>query len=145
MVSASSTQVGPDYLSVRDFVAEARSVLQSSLERRIREGITAGEVGQGTHPEEVAALFGTVLRGMAIQARDGVSSEGLTKIGQRAMSYWSTNRSELFELVLPWSRKSGLTLIRVPSSPISTMCCSHTVPRRQTILGSFRSPVFGVL
>jgi hypothetical protein len=42
----------------------------------------------GTNVKEIAAYFGTIFRGMAVQARDGASQKQLLAICRVAMRAW---------------------------------------------------------
>ncbi len=88
MISVSATQIGPGALPIRSFGTDIRRLSESALEARILKGIASGDVPKTTDAQELASYFGTVFRGMAVQARDGVPLESLNKIGERAMLGW---------------------------------------------------------
>ena len=88
MVSTAATQTAPHLLSVRELATQARQGSQKALADRVRRGIAEGDVPAGTDADELAAFFGAVFRGMAVQARDGASREDLLTIATYAMHAW---------------------------------------------------------
>ena len=88
LVSTAATQAAPDLDPIRAFVTQARQESQRALADRLRRGIVEGDVPAGTDADALAAYFGTVFRGMAVQARDGASRAELARIGAFAMQAW---------------------------------------------------------
>lgn len=88
MVSTAALQTSPDLADVREFATQARQASQKALADRIRRGIAEGDMPADTDAEALAAYFGTVFRGMAVQARDGASRVELLEIGAYAMRAW---------------------------------------------------------
>jgi AcrR family transcriptional regulator len=88
MVSITATQTAPDLSPIREFATEARQSSQKALADRLRRGIAEGDVPADTDVDALAAYFGTVFRGMAVQARDGASRTELATIGAYAMRIW---------------------------------------------------------
>jgi len=91
MVSITAMQTAPDLTSIREFATQARQASQKALADRLRRGIAEGDVPADTDAEALAAYFGTVFRGMAVQARDGASRGELSTIGAYAMRVWVGN------------------------------------------------------
>jgi hypothetical protein len=58
------------------------------LARRLRKGVSDGDLPRGTKVKELASYFGTIFRGMAVQARDGASRKQLLAICRVAMQAW---------------------------------------------------------
>ena len=90
MVSTAAMQLSPDLASVRVFATEARHASQKALADRVRRGIAEGDVPADADADVLAAYFGAVLRGMAVQARDGASRTELSMVGVCAMRAWPT-------------------------------------------------------
>jgi AcrR family transcriptional regulator len=88
MVSIVAMQTAPDLSSIREFATQARQASQKALADRLRRGIAEGDVPADTDVDALAAYFGTVFRGMAVQARDGASRTELSTIGAYAMRVW---------------------------------------------------------
>ena len=88
MVSIAAMQTPPDLSPIREFATEARQSSQKALADRLRRGITEGDLAADTDVDALAAYFGTVFRGMAVQARDGASRTELATIGAYAMRAW---------------------------------------------------------
>jgi hypothetical protein len=74
MVSIAAMQTAPDLSSIREFATQARQASQKALADRLRRGIAEGDVPVDTDVDALAAYFGTVFRGMAVQARDGLAN-----------------------------------------------------------------------
>jgi AcrR family transcriptional regulator len=92
MVSIAAMQTAPDLSPIREFATEARQASQKALADRLRRGIAEGDVPTDTDVDALAAYFGTVFRGMAVQARDGASRADLSIIGAYAMRAWPAQR-----------------------------------------------------
>lgn len=92
MVSLAATQVSPDLRTVRAFATQMRQASQGALAERIRRGIAEGDMPADTDADALAAFFGAVFRGMAVQARDGASREALRAVGEAAMRAWPQSK-----------------------------------------------------
>ena len=66
----------------------ARAGAVTMLARRIQQGIDAGELAASTDAARLARFYATVQQGMAIQARDGASTEELLEVARTAMAVW---------------------------------------------------------
>ena len=55
---------------------------------RIRRGIEEGDVPEDTNVDAISAFYSALLRGMAVQARDGASRERLLEIVAVGMRAW---------------------------------------------------------
>lgn len=88
MISLAALQAAPACDCIRDLMVELRARGERLMLERIEQGIAAGDLPAGTDAAALAAYFGTVLRGMAMQARDGAPRERLRDIGQLAMQAW---------------------------------------------------------
>jgi AcrR family transcriptional regulator len=88
MISLTGTHMPPSLTSVRKTVVSYRAMGEQLLAERLKEGIAQGQLPPDTDAKLLASYFGTVLRGMAVQARDGKSRKRLRDIGQMAMKAW---------------------------------------------------------
>jgi AcrR family transcriptional regulator len=93
MISLAGTHLPPHLRSVADFTKGVRKLSEQALVGRLRKGVSDGDLPPETNVKELAAYFGAVLCGMAVQARDGASRKQLLAIGRLAMRAWpSTSR-----------------------------------------------------
>src|SRR5580704_9787067 len=93
MISLAGTQLPPHLRSVADYTKSLRKRSEQALVRRLRKGVSDGDLPPETNAKELAAYFGAVLCGMAVQARDGASRKQVLAIGRVAMRAWpSTSR-----------------------------------------------------
>ena len=95
MISLAGTHLPPHLRSVADSPKAMRKVFEQELARRLRKGVSDGDLPPGTNVKELAAYFDTVIRGMAVHARDGASRKQLMAICRVAMRAWPGSRSSL--------------------------------------------------
>lgn len=88
MISLSGTHHRPDLMPIRDMMVEYRSASEAYLVDRIRKGISDGDVPADVDVDALAAFIHAVVRGLAVQARDGASRSRLLEIGRVAMDAW---------------------------------------------------------
>lgn len=88
MVATAATHCSPAATSVRTALAEMRASHVDQFEARIRKGIAAGELPANTDAAALARFLETVLQGLTVQARDGVSRAELQMVGRLAMRSW---------------------------------------------------------
>ena len=88
MISLAGTHLPPHLRSVADFTKSMRKGFEQELARRLRKGVSDGDLPPGTNVKELAAYFDTVIRGMAVHARDGASRKQLMAICRVAMRAW---------------------------------------------------------
>ena len=88
MVSLSGTHQAPDLVPIRDMMVEYRAASEVYLADRIRKGIRDGDMPSTIDVDALAAFIHAVVRGMAVQARDGASRAKLENIGRVAMEAW---------------------------------------------------------
>jgi AcrR family transcriptional regulator len=69
-------------------LADYRAAMLAKLKARIERAIAGRELPPDTDAEALARFYATVIQGMTIQARDGVSCEDLLAVGEAAMSAW---------------------------------------------------------
>ena len=88
MISLAGTQIAPHLRSVADFTKGVRKAWNEALINRLKQAVTDGELPPETNVKDLAAYFGVVFRGMAVQARDGACRKQLLAIGRVAMRAW---------------------------------------------------------
>ncbi|MBP8536945.1 TetR family transcriptional regulator C-terminal domain-containing protein [Streptomyces sp. MK37H] len=70
---------------VSAFVTERRQAVRELFRQRLERGVAAGDVPATADLGTLAALYTTVLHGLAVQARDGATTEELQAIIESAM------------------------------------------------------------
>jgi AcrR family transcriptional regulator len=88
MVSLSGTHQAPDLVPIRDMMVEYRAASEVYLADRIRKGIRDGDMPSTIDVDALAAFIHAIVRGLAVQARDGASRTKLQNIGRVAMEAW---------------------------------------------------------
>lgn len=74
--------------TVRDAIAELRSIGEAQIRECLQRGIEQGEISAGVDAAGLAKFFVTVIMGMSMQARDGATRENLLEIASVAMRSW---------------------------------------------------------
>lgn len=88
MISVAATQCSPHQTRLRDLLTSQRTQAEDAMASRLRKGQDAGDLPADTDIEALAAFYGSLLRGMAVQARDGASRERLLEIARIGMQAW---------------------------------------------------------
>jgi AcrR family transcriptional regulator len=88
MISLSGTHQASDLAPLRDMMAEYRAASEVYLAERILKGIRDGDMPGDIDVDAFAAFINAIVRGLAVQARDGASREKLLSIGRVAMEAW---------------------------------------------------------
>lgn len=88
MISLAGTHLPPSLDGLRVAMRSIRDSAERALAERLRQGVADGDLPKDTDIEGLAAYFEAVLRGMAVDARDGASTDRLRKIGATAMRAW---------------------------------------------------------
>ena len=77
--------------AVRDFLADRRRDMHTTIKDRLRRGVTDGDL---TTPaaslEAIARYYTTVVQGLSVQARDGATRAELETVISCAMAAWDT-------------------------------------------------------
>ncbi|WP_433654606.1 TetR/AcrR family transcriptional regulator [Nocardia sp. CA-128927] len=82
---------GPDHDDpLREFLTELRGSLQAGIQLRLQAAVRENEIPETVHIAALAAYFGTVVFGMAIQARDGATHDSLITTADMAMTVFDT-------------------------------------------------------
>ncbi|WP_336488388.1 TetR/AcrR family transcriptional regulator [Methylobacterium nigriterrae] len=85
MVSLSGTHQSASLTSLRDMMVDIRAGTETQFAERIRKGVTEGDVPADVDVEGHAAFLHTLLRGLAVQARDGATCEKLMRIARAGL------------------------------------------------------------
>jgi AcrR family transcriptional regulator len=93
MISLSGTHQAPDLVPIRDMMVKHRAASEIYLAKRIRKGIRDGDMPSDINIGALAAFVNALVRGLAVQARDGASREKLLEIGRVAMEAWPGART----------------------------------------------------
>jgi AcrR family transcriptional regulator len=88
MISLHGTHQSPDLTPIREMMSDHRASSEVYLAERIRKGMADGDMPPHTDVEGLAAYIHTIVRGLAVLARDGASRERLQHIGEIAMQAW---------------------------------------------------------
>nr|WP_258045691.1 TetR/AcrR family transcriptional regulator [Mesorhizobium sp. NBSH29] len=88
MVTLGALHVDPSSTLVCTDLRRRRSENLAALERRIAQGIEAGDVPATADAKSVAAFYQAVQHGMSIQANDGASGAHLMQTVAGAMYAW---------------------------------------------------------
>jgi AcrR family transcriptional regulator len=94
MISLAGTHLPPHLQSVADYTKSSRKLFEQALTRRLRKGVSDRDLPPGTNVKELAAYFGTIFRGLAVQARDGASRKQLLAICRVAMRAWPSRPTD---------------------------------------------------
>ena len=76
VVSAAVTSAAEND-GVRAWLTKLRRAQTHAIIKRLEQALREGELKPGTDPEALGDYFGTILHGLSVQARDGVSRERL--------------------------------------------------------------------
>jgi AcrR family transcriptional regulator len=82
------TTAGSTSERVQQILAEERAAAKERLRGRIQRGMREGELPADTDATALANLYGAVLAGMSLQAREGASRKALLAMVQSAMRAW---------------------------------------------------------
>jgi AcrR family transcriptional regulator len=85
MVVSAATNCAVENDSVRQFLAEYRRRRTKSLVERLERAVTEGELWPDTDAQALGDYYATVLHGLSVQARDGVSRKRLLAMIPTAM------------------------------------------------------------
>ncbi|QRP45322.1 TetR/AcrR family transcriptional regulator [Amycolatopsis sp. FDAARGOS 1241] len=88
MVVLAATNCAPANRSVREHLGEARDLVRELIRTRLRRGLEAGELPEGTDVDALGGFFSTVLFGLSVQARDGAGLPELTAVIDAALASW---------------------------------------------------------
>ena len=84
----------PANKSVQDYLRGLRARRQKLMRQRLQRGVAEGELPSGLDLSALACFYTTVVDGLAIQARDGVSRKALNYAARCALAAWDTMVAE---------------------------------------------------
>ena len=87
-----ATHISPNLRAQREEIGVVRQAALNALIDRLNQGVTAGDLPASTDVEGLAHFYETVLRGMAVKARDGASRGQLQRVATMAMKAWPARR-----------------------------------------------------
>jgi AcrR family transcriptional regulator len=76
--------------NVQEYLHQLRLDTHRLVTKRLKAGLSAGDLPAGTDIAAVASFYTTVLHGLAIQARDGASRASLTAAVDCAVAAWES-------------------------------------------------------
>lgn len=94
MVSLSGTHLSSELQNIRALMVDYRASTERRFIERIRRGIAEGDMPADCDVEGLAAYANTVVRGLAVQARDGATRKRLLDIAGIAMEAWPSVNSD---------------------------------------------------
>jgi len=103
--------------SLQSQLAKRRANANKVFKARIERGLREGELPRGTHAGALADFYATVLRGMALQARDGVSRRSLGATVEAAMRAWPARHPSTVKTRSVMSSPRGTSSHRMRLSP----------------------------
>jgi AcrR family transcriptional regulator len=80
----------PSSESVREHLHAQRLEGHRLLIKRLKAGVTAGDVPPGTDTAALASFYTTLIHGISIQAKDGASRASLLAVVDCAMAAWES-------------------------------------------------------
>lgn len=88
LVVLGAANCAEDHKNIDDYLKTYRQANVEAIVQRLRKGQEQGELPAGTDLQSLASFYATVLNGLAIQIRDGVSREVLDGVVGAAMRAW---------------------------------------------------------
>ncbi len=85
LVVSAANSVAPENAPVLTWLAEHRRQRTESIITRLQAASDAGQLAEGSNVRALGNCFATVLHGISIQARDGVSREALLEAVEVAL------------------------------------------------------------
>jgi AcrR family transcriptional regulator len=86
MVVMGAANVSKNAEEIQEALKALREEAKEHFLRRLKKAASAGDIPRGTDVKSLAATLNTVLEGMSVQARDGISRTELERIGRNAMA-----------------------------------------------------------
>jgi len=93
MVANAALQCGQEGATVRDAVADLRTLLFRTFVARVEQGRLRGELPADIDARALARFYGAVLQGMSVQAADGATPAMLGEIVDAAMRAWPAGQT----------------------------------------------------
>jgi hypothetical protein len=80
----------PANRNVQEFMRDQRFLREKVIRRRLRRGVTEGDVPAAADLDALASFYTSVVDGMSIRARDDASRKTLRAIVDCAIAAWDT-------------------------------------------------------
>jgi len=94
MMVMAATNCTKDNEAIRDWLAHHRRTLTGAIVDRLRRAVDSGELNSDTDVQALGDLFSALLRGLSVQARDGVSKKRLLALIPPAMRVFDASKSK---------------------------------------------------
>ena len=94
MVVTAATNCSQSSEHIQKALAKRRASSEAGIRCRIEQGVAEGELPADTDATSLANFYSTVLQGMSMQARDGVSHASLMATADMAMRAWPAGPSK---------------------------------------------------
>ena len=88
LIVLSGVNCMPDNRGVQEYLREQRAFRQKAIRQRLERGVAEGDVPRGGDLGAAATFYTTIIDGLALQARDGVSQKALRSVVDGAMAAW---------------------------------------------------------
>ncbi|WP_206956581.1 TetR/AcrR family transcriptional regulator [Trinickia acidisoli] len=88
LVVLGATNCAPPNGAANEFLRGLRLATSQDIRKRLVQGLANGELPKSTDVDDLTAYFVTVLHGMSLQARDGVTQKTLEAVVRTAMAIW---------------------------------------------------------
>jgi AcrR family transcriptional regulator len=88
LIMLGAINTSPENAAIIDYLVTQRRAAAQAIRDRIARGIAEGDVAEGANAKALASFYATVLKGMALSARDGASSKELYRVVDCAMAAW---------------------------------------------------------
>ncbi len=88
MVVGAAVNCAEEDGAIAEFLQKRRAMAEEQIRKRIRQGISQGELERGTDAQGLAAFIATIFYGMSTKARDGAGRKELEVIAATAMKAW---------------------------------------------------------
>jgi AcrR family transcriptional regulator len=88
MVITAATNCSASAAHIQAALADYRAKTVTNIRARLDRAVAEGELSATTDTASLARFYATVIQGMTIQARDGVTREELLAVGAAAMQAW---------------------------------------------------------
>lgn len=88
LIMLGAINTSPENAAIIDYLVMQRRAAAQAIRDRIARGIAEGDVAESANAKALASFYATVLKGMALSARDGASPKELYRVVDCAMAAW---------------------------------------------------------
>ncbi|MCY1254200.1 HTH-type transcriptional repressor ComR [compost metagenome] len=85
LVALAATNVSPDSVEVSEAIGQLRQEGKGTFVKRLKRAVKEGQLPSGTDVKSLAAALNTMLEGMSIQARDGLTVTEMSRLAAHAV------------------------------------------------------------